>query len=91
LFRALFGPSVQAGIVRPADLAGYRNDPVFIRGALHVPPPKAAVRACMPVLFALLGAETAPQVRAVPESWFGASPTISNCRSTPDRRSRSDQ
>jgi hypothetical protein len=64
-YQALFGPSVQAGIVRPADLAGYRNDQVFIRGALHVPPPKEAVRECMPVLFGLLETETAPQVRAV--------------------------
>lgn len=64
-YRALFGPSVQAGIVQPADLAGYRNDPVFIRGALHVPPPQEAVRECMPVLFDLLEAETAPPVRAV--------------------------
>jgi Fic family protein len=47
------------------DLAGYRNDQVFIRGALHVPPPKEAVRDCMPVLFELLEAETVPQVRAV--------------------------
>jgi fido (protein-threonine AMPylation protein) len=64
-YRALFGPSVQAGIVRPEDLAGYRNDAVFIRGALHVPPPRDAVRECMPVLFELLETETAPQVRAV--------------------------
>jgi hypothetical protein len=64
-YRALFGPSVRAGILAPADLAGYRNDPVFIRGALHVPPPKEAVRECMPVLFELLEAEAAPPVRAV--------------------------
>lgn len=64
-YHALFSPSVQAGILRPADLAGYRNDPVFIRGALHVPLSKEAVRECMPVLFELLEAETAPQVRAV--------------------------
>lgn len=64
-YRALFGPSVRAGILRPADLAGYRNDQVFIRGALHVPPPREAVRECMPTLFELLESETAPQVRAV--------------------------
>lgn len=63
--QALFGPSVQAGILKPADLAGYRNDQVFIRGALHVPPPKEAVRECMPAFFELLETETAPQVRAV--------------------------
>lgn len=64
-YQALFSPSVQAGLLRPVDLAGYRNDQVFIRGALHVPPPKEAVRDCMPVLFELLEAETVPQVRAV--------------------------
>jgi len=64
-YRALFAPSVRAGILEPADLAGYRNDQVYIRGALHVPPPKEAVRECMPVLFELLEAEPAPQVRAV--------------------------
>ena len=64
-YQALFSPSVQAGMLRPADLAGYRNDQVFIRGARHVPPSKDAVRECMPVLFELLEAETAPAVRAV--------------------------
>jgi hypothetical protein len=34
-YQALFSPSVQAGIIKPADLAGYRNDQVFIRG--HTP------------------------------------------------------
>ena len=51
--------------MKPADLAGYRNDQVFIRGAQHVPPSKDAVRDCMPVLFELLEAEAAPAVRAV--------------------------
>ena len=64
-YQALFSPSVQAGILKPADLAGYRNDQVFIRGALHVPLSKEAVRECMPVLFELLEAETEPSVRAV--------------------------
>lgn len=64
-YQALFSPSVQASLLRPEDLAGYRNDQVFIRGALHVPPPKEAVRDCMPMLFELLEAETSPQVRTV--------------------------
>jgi Fic family protein len=64
-YQALFGPSVQAGILKASDLAGYRNDQVFIRGALHVPLSKEAVRDCMPVLFELLEAEVEPQVRAV--------------------------
>lgn len=64
-YQALFSPSVQAGILKPADLAGYRNDQAFIRGALHVPLSKEAVRDCMPVLFELLEAEKEPVVRAV--------------------------
>ncbi len=64
-YQALFGPSVQAGILEASDLAGYRDGQVFIRGALHVPLSKEAVRQCMPVLFELLEAEAEPQVRAV--------------------------
>lgn len=64
-YQALFSPSVQAGILQPADLAGYRNDQVFIRGALHVPLSKEAVRDCMPLLFELLETEQEPAVRAV--------------------------
>lgn len=64
-YRALFSPSVQAGIVKATDLAGYRNDQVFIKGALHVPISKEAVRECMPVLFELLEQEQNAAVRAV--------------------------
>jgi Fic family protein len=64
-YQPLFGPTVQAGVLKASDLARYRNDQVFIRGALHVPLPKEGVRDCMPVLFELLAAEAEPQVRAV--------------------------
>lgn len=64
-YQALFSPSVQAGILKASDLAGFRNDQVFIRGALHVPLSKEAVRDCMAVFFELLEAEAEPQVRAV--------------------------
>jgi Fic family protein len=63
-YQALFSSSAQAGILKASNLAGYRNDQVFIRGALHVPLSKEAVRDCMPVLFELLEAETEPQARA---------------------------
>lgn len=63
-YRALFGPGVAAGILKPSDLAGWRNDQVFIRGALHVPLSKDAVRDCMPVFFDLLANEPHPAVRA---------------------------
>ncbi len=69
-YQALFSSSVQAGILKVSDLAGYRNDQVFIRGALHVPLSREAVRDCMPVLFELLEAESAPQARAVLGHFF---------------------
>ena len=64
-FRALFAPSVAAGILTPADLAGYRSGAVYIKNAAHVPPPHDAVRDMMPALFDLLAEEEHPAVRAV--------------------------
>ena len=64
-YRELFGPSVSAGVLEAADLAGYRNDQVFIRHSKHTPPSKEAVRDLMPALFVLLKEETDPAVRAV--------------------------
>jgi len=64
-YRALFSTSVQAGILEAADLAGYRNRPVFIRGSNHVPPPHEALMDGMDTLFALLKQEQEPAVRAV--------------------------
>jgi hypothetical protein len=61
----LFGPSITAGIVNPADLAGFRNAPVYIRRSMHVPPSHDAVRELMPQFFELLRAETEPVVRVV--------------------------
>lgn len=64
-YRALFTPSVGAGILKAAQLAGYRNAPVYIRGSQHVPMSVEAVRECMPVFFELLRAEPNPAVRVV--------------------------
>lgn len=64
-YRALFAPSVTAGLLRPADLAGYRSGPVFIRRSMHVPPSPEAVRDVMPLLFELLADETDPAARVV--------------------------
>ncbi len=63
--RALWAPSVQAGILKPSELAGYRNGPVYIKNAEHVPPPREAVRDCMPDFFDLLEKETQPAARTV--------------------------
>lgn len=69
-YRALFSPSVVAGILKASDLAGWRNDQVFIRGALHVPLSKEAVRDCMPVFFELLATEPHAAARAVLGHFF---------------------
>ncbi|MHB1829014.1 MAG: Fic family protein [Steroidobacteraceae bacterium] len=69
-YRELFGPSVAAGLLSAADLAGYRAGQVFIRRSMHVPPPVEAVRDLMPEFFALLAAEPEPAVRVVLGHFF---------------------
>jgi hypothetical protein len=64
-YRALFSPSVTVGLIKAADLAGYRTGPVFIRNSHHVPPSREAVRDMMPLLFELLTVEEEPSVRVV--------------------------
>jgi hypothetical protein len=61
----LFAPSVTVGLLKPADLAGYRNGQVFIWKSMHVPLNREAVRDAMPAFFDLLREETEPAVRAV--------------------------
>lgn len=61
----MFAPSVTAGLLRAADLAGYRNGPVYIRWSKHAPPSREAVRDAMPALFDLLRNETESSVRVV--------------------------
>lgn len=64
-YREMFAPGVTAGLLRPADLAGYRNGPVYIRRSMHVPPSPEAVRDVMPAFFDLLCEEAEPSVRVV--------------------------
>jgi hypothetical protein len=64
-YREMFSPSVTAGLLKAADLAGYRSGPVYIRRSMHVPLNPDAVRDAMPVFFELLAAETEPSVRVV--------------------------
>lgn len=64
-YRELFAPSVTAGILRAADLAGYRNAPVYIRRSMHTPPNIETVRELMPALYELLQQEEEPSVRVV--------------------------
>jgi fido (protein-threonine AMPylation protein) len=64
-YREMFAPSVTAGILKPADLAGYRNGQVYIRQSRHVPLNRDAVRDAMPAFFDLLAEEKDPAVRIV--------------------------
>ena len=64
-YSQMFSPSVQAGFLKPSDLEGYRNGPVFIQNSQHVPPPKEAVLDCMEIFFDLLNKEQDAGVRSV--------------------------
>jgi hypothetical protein len=69
-YRELFAPSVTSGLLRPSDLAGYRNGQVYIRKSMHVPLNPGAVRDAMPALFDLLREETHPAIRVVLGHFF---------------------
>lgn len=64
-YRELFAPGVTANILKPSDLAGYRNGQVYIGQSRHVPLNVNAVRDAMPILFELLQSEPDAAVRAV--------------------------
>ena len=64
-YQELFEPSVKVGLIKLSDLAGYRNGPVYIRGSMHVPLNRDAVRDAMPALFDLLKEEQSAAVRVV--------------------------
>lgn len=69
-YRELFQPFVAAGVLPASTLAGYRSEPVYLKGSRHVPPRAAAVRDAMPALFELLSAERESSVRAVLGHWL---------------------
>ena len=69
-YREMFQPCVVAGMIGPGALAGYRNEPVYLRGSRYVPPRWEAVRDAMPVLFDLLESEPDAGVRAVLGHWM---------------------
>jgi hypothetical protein len=64
-YRELFAPSVAVGLLKPSDLAGYRNNQVYIGQSKHTPINKDGVRDVMPLLFELLKEEKHAGVRAV--------------------------
>ena len=69
-YRQLFSASVDAGVLKASDLAGYRHAPVYIKNATHVPPSREAVRDLMPAFFELLANESDAGVRAVLGHFF---------------------
>lgn len=69
-YRELFQPSVIAGILKPSDLAGYRNNSVFIRRSMHVPPRAEIVSDLMEVFFKRLSEEKEVSVRIVLGHFF---------------------
>src|ERR1700733_5928996 len=69
-YRELFQPCVAAGLIEAGALAGYRNNPVYLRTSRFVPPQWESVREAMPALFDLLEKETEPSVRAVLGHWL---------------------
>jgi Fic family protein len=69
-YRELFQPSVAAGILAPAALAGYRNEFVYLKTSRYVPPRWEVVRDAMPTLFDLMVAEPEASVRAVLGHWL---------------------
>ena len=64
-YRQLFGPSVTVGLLTISDLAGYRNDQVYINNSMHTPLNRDAVRDAMPTLIDLLKKEKEASVRSV--------------------------
>lgn len=69
-YRELFQPCVAAGLVKPAELAGYRNTPVYLRNSRHVPPRSETVTDAMLTFLYLLEQETEPAVSAVLGHWL---------------------
>ncbi len=69
-YRELFSPLIQSGILKPSDVVGYRRNRVYIKDAMHVPPPYEAVSSTMETLFELLQNEENGAVRAVLGHYF---------------------
>lgn len=64
-YRALFRPSLAAGIVKPENMAGYRQHFLHIRGSRHTPANWESVPDGMDAYFDCLKGEEDPRVRAV--------------------------
>lgn len=64
-FRAMFSPSVAAGIIEAHQLAGYRSHNVYLRSSSHVPLPPHAIADAMDALFESISGEPDARVKAI--------------------------
>lgn len=64
-YSSLFSPCVDAGIVKPVDIAGYRKGPIYIRLSKHVPPPSEQLTDCIDTLKELIANENHSIVQAI--------------------------
>jgi len=64
-YREMFAPGVVAGLLKPSDLAGYRNNQVYIARSRHIPINKEFLPETMETLFQLIENEENAGVRAV--------------------------
>lgn len=64
-YQKLFYPSVEAQIISPSELMGYRRHQVYIRSSRHTPPAKEYLLDTMEAFFQCLQEEEHPGVRAI--------------------------
>lgn len=65
IHKSLFFSSVEAGIIREADLLGFRRGQVYIQNSRHVPLPKESLLDAMEALYTCLIKEESAAVRAL--------------------------
>lgn len=64
-YRDLFSTFVKSGLFQPMDIAGYRNQQVYIKKSRHIPPRHEAVADCIQELIKLISNESNAFVRSV--------------------------
>jgi hypothetical protein len=69
-YQDLFAPQVQAGLLKPSSLAGYRNRFSYLRTSRYVPPHKDLLPEAMSTLLDLLCEEPEASVRATLGHWL---------------------
>jgi fido (protein-threonine AMPylation protein) len=69
-YQDLFTPKVQAGILSPGILAGYRDHFIYLRTSRYVPPHKDQLPEAMSTLLDLLEQEPEASVRATLGHWL---------------------